>query len=279
MLKKILCTAGVVLLMAFSGTQAADIDAAVAEGWKAGAERGEASAQCALAMCYDFVDCEGIPHDYAKARQWYEKAAAQGEAEAQFKLGLMYDEGKGVRQDHAEARKWFEKAAAQGNAEAQSCLGFMYEKGQGVPQDYVKARKWYEKAAAQGDIEAQFNLGIMYAEGQGVPQNKRTAKEWFGKACDNGNQMGCNAYLELNEAGFSGTQAADCDAACVAMTKARAERGIASAQGALAACYYLGNCEGIPQDYSKAREWFKKACDNGHPGGCDAYRKLNEAGF
>ena len=78
---------------------------------------------------------------------------------------------------------------------------------------------------------------------------------------------------------FSNAQAAEYDAAYVAEVKARAERGDTSAQCALAECYDFGTCEGIPQDYSKAREWFKKACDNGHPGGCNAYRKLNEAGF
>ena len=122
--------------------------------------------QGALAECYDRGICEGIPHDYVKARQWYEKAAAQGEAEAQFKLGAMYANGRGVRQDYAEARKW------------------------------------YEKAAAQGDAQAQNNLGFMYAHGHGVRQNVQTAKEWFSKSCDNGDQKGCDNYRILNEAGL-----------------------------------------------------------------------------
>ena len=61
--------------------------------------------------------------------------------------------------------------AAQGNAEAQYFLGMMYANGRGVPQDYVTARGWYEKAAAQGDAMAQYNLGAMYFYGQGVSQN------------------------------------------------------------------------------------------------------------
>ena len=166
MLKKMLYMLSVTLLFAFSNAQAAEYDAAVVKGWKARAERGDASAQCLLAMCYDLSNCEGIPHDYVKARKWYEKAAAQGDADAQFNLGVMYRQGKGVR------------------------------------QDYVKARKWYEKAAAQGDADAQNNLGALYHNGQGVRQNKRTAKEWFGKACDNGAQMGCDNYRKLNEMGF-----------------------------------------------------------------------------
>ena len=49
--------------------------------------------------------------------------------------------------------------AAQGNAEAQYSLGVLYANGRGVPQDYVQARQWWEQAAAQGHREAPFNLG------------------------------------------------------------------------------------------------------------------------
>ena len=125
MLKKMLCAAGVMLLMAFSGTQAAKYDAAPVATIKARAEHGDASAQCALAECYDFGTCEGIPQDHFKARIWYEKATAQGHAEAQYNLGVMYKNGQGVRQDYVEARKWYEKAAAQGHAGAQTNLGIM----------------------------------------------------------------------------------------------------------------------------------------------------------
>ena len=92
--------------------------------------------------------------------------------------------------------------AAAGDATAQYNLGRMYATGRGVRQDAAQTVAWYEKAAAQGVAEAQLNLGLTYAEGEGVRQNKTTAKEWLGKACDNGEQKGCAAYRELNEAGY-----------------------------------------------------------------------------
>ena len=49
--------------------------------------------------------------------------------------------------------------ADQGDATAQYDLGLMYAKGQGVPQDYAEAVKWFRKAADQGDASAQYNLG------------------------------------------------------------------------------------------------------------------------
>ncbi len=51
--------------------------------------------------------------------------AAQGDAHAQFNLGVMYDKGRGVSQDYAEAVKWYRKAAEQGHASAQHNLGVM----------------------------------------------------------------------------------------------------------------------------------------------------------
>ena len=90
------------------------------------------------------------------------------------------------------------QSARQGNAAAQFNLGLMYDKGQGgVRQDHAEAFKWYSQAAKQGFVLAQYNLGVMYAEGQGVRQNLKVAKEWFGMACNNGNQSGCENYRRL----------------------------------------------------------------------------------
>ena len=86
--------------------------------------------------------------DYATAVRIWFPLAKQGDAKAQYNLGVMYNNGQGVPQDYAEAGRWTRKAAAQGHADAQSNLGLMYRKGQGVPQDYVQAHKWYNLAAA-----------------------------------------------------------------------------------------------------------------------------------
>ena len=61
------------------------------------------------------------------------------------------------------------RAADQGNADAQFNLGVMYAEGRGVPRDDAEAARWYRCAADQGEAAAQFNLGLMYAKGEGVP--------------------------------------------------------------------------------------------------------------
>ena len=71
---------------------------------------------------------QGVPQDYAEAVKWYRLAAEQGDAVAQYNLGVMYDNGQGVPQDYAEAVKWYRLAAEQGYAHAQRNLGVMYDK-------------------------------------------------------------------------------------------------------------------------------------------------------
>ncbi|ENW4816952.1 sel1 repeat family protein [Neisseria gonorrhoeae] len=93
------------------------------------------------------------------------------------------------------------QAAEQGNAAAQFNLGVMYENGQGVRQDYVQAVQWYRKASEQGDAQAQYNLGLMYYDGRGVRQDLALAQEWLGKACQNGDQNSCDNDQRL-KAGY-----------------------------------------------------------------------------
>lgn len=84
--------------------------------------------------------------------------AEEGYAEAQYYLGMMYDDGKGVERDATLAAEWYRRAAEHGIAAAQSNLGAMYETGDGVQTDYIQAEKWYRLAAKQGDEEARRRL-------------------------------------------------------------------------------------------------------------------------
>jgi len=116
---------------------------------------------------------------YATALFEWRPLAEQGNAKAQYNLGLMYRKGQGVPQDDAEAVGWWCKAAEQGDAAAQNNLGVMYKMGLGVPQDYAEAVRWWRKAAEQGHANAQYNLGLMYKNGLGVPQDEAQGYMWF----------------------------------------------------------------------------------------------------
>jgi TPR repeat protein len=56
--------------------------------------------------------------DHATALKLLPPLAEQGNAAAQFNLGLIYDNGRGVARNHAGALKWYRLAAIQGNAGA-----------------------------------------------------------------------------------------------------------------------------------------------------------------
>ena len=126
--------------------------------------------------------------DYKQAAKWWLKSAEQGDAEAQYYLGFMYENGQGVPQDYKQAAKWYLKSAEQGDADAQYNLGIMYESGQGLPQDYKQAAKWWLKSAEQGHAEAQYNLGIMYENGLGVIPSNKKAYAWFALAAMSGDK-------------------------------------------------------------------------------------------
>ena len=123
--------------------------------------------------------------DYKTAFNEWKPLAEQGNADAQYNLGVMYDTGTGVLKDDKEAVKWYLKAAEQGMADAQGNLGVMYDTGKGVLKDYKEAVKWYLKAAVQGYALAQYNLGVMYKNGEGVLKDSIKAKYWIKKAYEN----------------------------------------------------------------------------------------------
>ena len=100
---------------------------------------------------------EGVLKDDAEAVKWYRLAAEQGQANAQYALGLSYGAGLGgVLEDHAEAVKWFRLAAEQGVASAQYTLGLSYAAGLGgVLEDSVLAHMWFNIAGANGNEAAR----------------------------------------------------------------------------------------------------------------------------
>jgi putative ABC transport system ATP-binding protein len=114
--------------------------------------RAGQDAQAGLGLLYSKGD--GVPQDYVQARQWYEKAAAQGKAIAQVSLGILDAYGYGAPKDYQQAVRWFRLAADQGDALAQMKLGGMSERGEGLPQDVVQAYKWYTLAETNGGEES-----------------------------------------------------------------------------------------------------------------------------
>ncbi|MEX2647424.1 MAG: SPOR domain-containing protein [Alphaproteobacteria bacterium] len=124
--------------------------------------------------------------DYATAIKEWRPLAEQGDAEAQFGLGEMYDLGRGVAADAEAAATWYQRAAEQGSARAQAKLGTMFAPGHGVPVDPSTAVLWWTKAAEQGSPAAQMRLGEAYRKGEGVARDLARAEAWYTKAANAG---------------------------------------------------------------------------------------------
>jgi len=222
--------------------------------FQAGAKHGSENSMSNLGIFYE--KGEVVPQDYAKAREWFEKAAAKSEAIAMVSLGILYENGYGVAQDYAKAREWYEKAADKGNADAMNNLGTFYKNGDGVAQDYAKAREWYEKAADKGTADAMNNLGTLYQNGDGVAQDYAKAREWYEKAAAKDVEEAMVSLGALYQKGYGVAQ--DYAKAREWYEKA-ADKGDASAMSYLGMIYQNG--QGVTQDYAKAREWYEKAAE------------------
>ena len=155
-----------------------------AELYQKAADQGDVNAQYRLAQLYEKGD--GVPQDFRKAAELYQKAADRGATAAQYYLGVFYEKGQGVPKDLSKAAELYQKAADGGAVFAQINLGLLYEKGEGVPKDLSKAAELYQKAADRGNAKAQDALGWLYENGEGVPKDLEKAKELYQKAADQG---------------------------------------------------------------------------------------------
>ncbi len=160
--------------------------------------------------------------EYEDAFKWLKPWANDGDPEAQYRLGLLYEKGNGVDLNtrlalkwyrlaaevgHRAAKRrlknlrksasnviggtesvatqWYQDSAEEGDPEAQYNLAFMLETGWSVPVDDIEAARWYEKAAEKGIQRAQFRLSLMYLVGAGLKQSEIQGEKWLRNAAKN----------------------------------------------------------------------------------------------
>ena len=107
-----------------------------ADWYKKAARQDDRLADWLLGRLYYTGD--GVPRDLNTANSWLLKAANQGDPFGQYLSGLIRLE----RNDYAKAADWFRKAAMQGLPQAQQHLGELLSQGQGVNQDKFEAYVW-----------------------------------------------------------------------------------------------------------------------------------------
>ncbi|WP_448054209.1 tetratricopeptide repeat protein [Aeromonas caviae] len=202
-----------------------------------------------------------------------QKAAVQGDVNAQFILGLKYHNSVGYGN---EAQNWLNKAveqysivAQQGDARAQFILGWMYEDRlifatNGVEQGR-QTEAWYLKAAEQGYADAQFKLGFIYSQ-KDYEDEREQAAVWFSKAAEQYRKAAAqgdeDSELKLALMYTGGVGVAQDFGQAVTLYRKLADQGLANGQNRLGVMYLKG--QGVTQDVTQAMAWFRKAAEQGH---------------
>ena len=215
---------------------------------------------------------EGMTHYYPnnpngsdeKALEFFQKAAEQGHAEAQYMLGEIYSNNHGVAVNSQKSKEWYlkaaeqyQKAAEQENADADVLvkLGDMYYNGRGVSCDYEKAIEWYQMAADQGDIPARVRLNDYHLNDKA--QRQKEARELY--------NLG-KRYEEGLEGVVNYTEVVRCYEKVIELVEHVDDDLGADVHFRLGEMYYYGR--GVRKDIVKAAEYYAWGAIRFHPDSC-----------
>ncbi len=152
--------------------------------------------------------------DFARAFRLFQRAAAAGDADGAYWLGLLYLRGEGVIASLSDGVVWLRRAAEQGHQEAQYQLSLAYLHGgsnRGIARWYraaassdqniaernrelifpngfsveaqpADAFRWCREAAEPGLLDAQAQLGFLYARGTGCEADIAESRRWYALA-------------------------------------------------------------------------------------------------
>ena len=152
--------------------------AAKAEAAAAEAQEFRADPDDKLGQAYDHYSGNGTPIDYERAALLFRELAEEGNAEAQFSLGAMFQNGQGVPQNYMEAVKWYQKSAMGNHPDGQYLLGLALKEGSGAPRDRIEAFKWLQLAAEADEkyVESRDALALLLPA-EMVAEGKRRAEQ------------------------------------------------------------------------------------------------------
>lgn len=231
--------------------------ARAAELFKSAAARGNREAQYYLGLLYD--SGTGVAADPKEAFTWFLAAAENAHTDAAFELSRAYSRGRGTVENPAEALRWLQAAAEAGHAEAQFYLAYALDSGQGAPRNRSEALNWLLRSAEAGFVQSRSALGKKYLTGDGVDANPAEAVRWLGRAAEAGD-LGAMASLGAAYLGAHGV-ARDIPRA-VALLEQASDAGLARASFDLAALFEQG-APGISADLPQAVTLYRRAVEQG----------------
>jgi TPR repeat protein len=176
------------LALAWRLAHAKPPDATLARRWvERAAEAGNPVAQFAFgAIAADADrDTDGeLLGDFETARDWWEKAAAQGHVEAAIRLGDALWDGSLGTNDGAGAQAAWQRAVGKGNPDAERRLGLLFlcwREGAGLftDSDPDAARQWFTRAVQHGDAASRRALRYLHVWEKRAHDEQRPLREWL----------------------------------------------------------------------------------------------------
>ena len=212
--------------------------------------------------------------DYGKAKQLWEKLAADNDPVALTNLGIMYQKGIGAKRDVKMAETLYLRAANLGYAQGQFDLANLYYNGDGIKQDYKAAGRWYMAAALSGHLPSQYYLAQMYDHGEGTKEDKGQALSWYVKAADGGLPQ---AKYVVGRKLLTGEDIQQDHPKAIPYLLDAADGGVPDARAWLGVAYYNG--WGTPKNLVAAYMWLELALDRLPAGELQqkAYNTLRDA--
>jgi len=162
------------------------------------------AANALFAHYYELHRANGDAEALKKCRKYADLGAEFSDAELTYRLGYMYQKGKGAGRAPEKAAEIYARAAKLGSAKAMSALGIMHLNGDYVAKDEARAFELLSAAAQKGDGEAMWNLAEMYEKGVAVQRSEELAEKWYISAAKiNGGyamrKLGDHYYKELKD--------------------------------------------------------------------------------
>ncbi|MBT5433489.1 MAG: hypothetical protein HOK83_07495, partial [Rhodospirillaceae bacterium] len=139
--------------------------------------------------------------DYDAAFDAFAALVSEGDVEAMYYVGRMYENGQGTLHNYSNALRWYRRAAKQDYAEAYFSLGRMFENSIGVPRDFGAAFDAYSAAAALGHTEAEIKQVEFFARGRGTYPDVARAAQLLDEAAQAGNDDAFEALVQLWDTG------------------------------------------------------------------------------
>jgi TPR repeat protein len=126
------------------------------ECFRQAADAGSVDAMVAFADAQKGLN----PPSWAHVAEYYGRAAREGHVRAMYGHAKCLEDGTGVKANPGEALRWYTSAASRGQADAQARLGRVYERGlMGAAVDLGKCWQYYKSSADQGNADGQFLFG------------------------------------------------------------------------------------------------------------------------